>query len=145
MEKGGKTMKRIGIIACANTTKVLDCPLSPCLRDFYDRKGEFARYKEIELELAGIVSCPGCFGGLVPEAILSKAHSLIHYGVDAIHLTYCMKVFCPYVKIYKKILNDKYPETEIIVGTHEPHDPIEVLKKSISDFLKKKVGECIIP
>ena len=138
-------MKRIGIIACANTTNTLDCPLSPCLRDFYDRKGEFARYQDTELELTGIVSCPGCLGGLAPEVILSKAHSLVHYGVDAIHLTYCMKIFCSYLKKHEKILRKRYPEIEIIVGTHEPHQPTESLRKSVSDFLRQKIGNCIIP
>jgi len=138
-------MKKIGIIACANTTRVLDCPLSPCLRDFYDRKGEFTRYKGQEVELAGIASCPGCLGGMAPEVLLSKANSLVHYGCQAIHLTYCMKVFCPYIKKYLKILKSKYPEVEIILGTHEPHDAVEKLRKTISEFLRQKVGTNFIP
>lgn len=138
-------MKKIGILACSNTTKVLDCPLSPCLRDFYDRKGEFARYKGLHLELVGVISCPGCLGGLAPEAILSKANSLVHYGADAIHLTYCMKILCPYVKKYQKILEARYPKIEIVLGTHEPHDPEEKLVESISGFLLEKVGKNLIP
>lgn len=138
-------MKKIGIIACANTTKILDCPLSPCLRDFYDRKGEFARYKNMELELAGVISCQGCLGGLAPEAILSKANSLVHYGADVIHLTYCMKVLCPYVLKYMKILEEVYPKIDIILGTHEPHEPAEKTKGLISQFLVQRMGQNIIP
>jgi predicted metal-binding protein len=138
-------MKKIGIIACANTTKILDCPLSPCLRDFYDRKGEFARYKDLDLEIAGIISCQGCLGGLAPEAILSKANSLVHYGAEAIHLTYCMKVLCPYVQKYIRILKEAYPHVDIILGTHEPHDPAAKIRDSISQFLKQKMGQNIIP
>lgn len=139
------SVKKIGIIACANTTKILDCPLSPCLRDFYDRKGEFARYKNMELELAGVISCQGCLGGLAPETVLSKANSLVHYGADVIHLTYCMKVLCPYVLKYMKILEKVYPKIDIILGTHEPHDSIEKTRDSISQFLKQKMGQNIIP
>ena len=138
-------MKKIGIIACANTTKILDCPLSACLRDFYDRKGEFALYKNMELELTGVISCPGCLGGLAPEVILSKANSLVHYGAEAIHLTYCMNILCPYVRIYIKILEEAYPKVDIILGTHEPHDPAEKTRNSISQFLKQKIGQNIIP
>jgi len=138
-------MKKIGIIACANTTKILDCPLSPCLRDFYDRKGEFARYQGEDVELAGVISCPGCFGGLAPDAFLSKANSLVHYGAHVIHLTYCLKLFCPYVRKYLKILKKKYPTTEIILGTHEPHQPDKTLRDSISRLLMQKVGQNMIP
>lgn len=132
-------------MACSNTTKILDCPLSPCLRDLYDRKGEFSRYKDEEIELTGVISCPGCLGGMAPEAILSKTNSLVHYGVDAIHLTYCMKVFCPYIKKYQKILKNKYPQVEIILGTHEPHESLEVFRKNVADFLRQKVGKNLIP
>ena len=138
-------MKKIGIIACANTTKILDCPLSPCLRDLYDRKGEFARYKGMELELTGVASCPGCLGGLAPEVILSKANSLVHYGAEAIHLTYCMKIFCPYVNKYQKILKETYPGIDILLGTHESHYPIRKITKSVSELLKQKIGKNIIP
>jgi len=138
-------MKRIGIITCANTTKILDCPLSPCLRDFYDRKGEFARYKGLDTELAGIISCQGCLGGLAPEAILSKANSLVHYGADNIHLAYCLVVLCPYLSKYITILKEAYPKVEIIPGTHEPHASPEETRRSISRFLRIKVGRNIVP
>jgi predicted metal-binding protein len=141
----GYSVKKIGIIACANTTKILDCPLSPCLRDFYDRKGEFARYKGLDTELAGIISCQGCLGGLAPEAILSRANSLVHYGADTIHLTYCLVVLCPYVSKYITILKEAYPKVEIIPGTHEPHASPEKIKESISRFLRQKVGQNIFP
>jgi len=138
-------MKKIGIIACANTTNILDCPLSPCLRDFYDRKGEFAEYKNEELELSGIISCQGCLGGLAPETILSKANSLVYYGTEAIHLAYCMKILCPYVQKYVKILKEAYPKLDIVLGTHEPHDQSEKTKDSISRLLKQKIGQNLIP
>ena len=138
-------MKKIGIISCANTTKVLDCPLSPCLQDFYDRKGAFARYKDKNAALIGIVSCPGCLGGLAPEAFLAKAHSLVHYGAQASHLTYCMAILCPYAKRYAKMLKKRYPEIEVIPGTHEPHDSAQKTRESISRFLVQKIGSNIIP
>lgn len=138
-------MKKIGILTCSNTTKILDCLLSPCLRDLYDRKGEFARYKNIEIEVAGIISCPGCLGGLAPEAILSKAKSLVHYGSEAIHLAYCMTFFCPYVRKYVKILEEAYPNVDIILGTHEPHEPAEKTKRLISQSLLQRMGQNIIP
>jgi len=99
----------------------------------------------VEIELAGVISCQGCLGGLAPQAILSKAHSLVHYGTEAIHLTYCMRILCPYVQKYMKILKKAYPKVDIILGTHEPHDPVDKTKDSISRFLIQKIGQNIIP
>ena len=138
-------MKRTGILACANTTKILDCALSSCLRDLYDKKGEFARYKGLETELAGIISCPGCLGGLAPDAILAKTHSLIRYGADAIHLTYCLVVLCPYAEKYIAILKKAYPKVEIVPGTHKPHTSPEQTRDAVSRFLLQKLGQNIIP
>jgi len=138
-------MKKIGIIACAITTKILDCPLSPCLRDFYDRKGEFGRYRTTAVELAGVISCQGCQGGMAPEAILAKANSLIHYGIEVIHLTYCMMILCPFIKNHIKTLKETYPDVEIILGTHEPHDSQNKLVESISNLLKQRTGNACIP
>jgi len=138
-------MRRIGILACANTTKILDCPLSPCLRDYYDRKGAFSRYEGEDTELAGVISCPGCLGGLAPEVILSRAGSLLHYGVDAIHLTYCMVVLCPYASRYVAILKQAYPAVEIVSGTHAPHASADAFRKSIANFLRQKTGRGVIP
>jgi hypothetical protein len=37
---------KIGILACSSATRVLDCPVSACLKDMYDRKGAFAEYRD---------------------------------------------------------------------------------------------------
>jgi hypothetical protein len=56
-----------------------------------------------------------------------------------------MNILCPYVRIYIKILEEAYPKVDIILGTHEPHDPAEKTRNSISQFLKQKIGQNIIP
>lgn len=82
----------IRIIACANTTKILEFLLTPSLKDLYESKGEFSRYQDVEIELTGIISCPGCLGGLAPEAILSKANSLVHYLMGCSLTSLCLKM-----------------------------------------------------
>jgi len=44
-----------------------------------------------------------------------------------------------------KILKETYPKTEILLGTHQPHDPVEKTRKAISQFLMQKMGRNIIP
>ena len=86
-KKKTKRTNKIGILTCSNTTQVLDCPVSACLKDMYDLKGAFARYKGQDVELVGVISCNGCPTLKGEEVILPKAEAMLHYGANRIHLT----------------------------------------------------------
>ena len=50
---------KVGILTCSNTTQILDCPVSACIKDLNERKGAFADYTSNDVELIGVISS-GC-------------------------------------------------------------------------------------
>lgn len=143
-KKKAKGTNKIGILTCSNTARVLDCPVSACLQDMYDRKGAFARYKDQDVELAGVISCNGCPTLKGEEVILPKIEALLHYGANRIHLTYCMSVLCPFVKKYVKVIKTRYPSLKLIQGTHEPHQTDDQFRCGTALMLKER-RKTIIP
>lgn len=135
---------KLGILTCSNATKVLDCPIGACLKDMYERKGAFEEYKNQDTELVGIISCNGCPTVVGEAIILPKIESLIHYGATHIHLSYCMKVMCPFVRKYIKIIRDNFPEINLILGTHESHQTDDKFKCDVGLMLKER-RKTIIP
>ncbi|UCE19269.1 MAG: CGGC domain-containing protein [Gemmatimonadota bacterium] len=128
----------LGMLTCSNTTRVLDCPVGACLKDMYERKGAFSEYKDQNIELVGINACNGCPTLAGSETILSKIESLIRYGADHIHLSYCMLILCPFVKKYTNIIRAKYPEIHLRAGTHEPHQTEDRFRCDVGALLKRR-------
>ncbi len=135
---------KLGILTCSNTTRILDCPVGACLKDMYERKGAFEEYKNQDVELVGIISCNGCPTITGEAIILPKIESLIHYGVTHIHLSYCMTVVCPFVRKYFKVIRNNFPETNVILGTHEAHQTDDKFRCDIGSMLKER-RNTIIP
>lgn len=135
---------KIGILTCSNTTRILDCPVGACLKDMYDRQGAFAQYKNQEIELVGVISCNGCPTIAGEEIILPKIETMIYYGANAIHLSYCMTVLCPFIKKYVKVIKENYPQINLISGTHEPHQTDDKFRCDIATMLKNR-NKTIIP
>lgn len=136
--KVGKQKTRIGILTCSNTTRVLDCPVSACLKDLSDRKGSFTRYQGQDVELVGVISCNGCPTLKGEDIILPKIEALRHYGANWIHLTYCMMVICPFVRKYVKVIKAKFPSLDLIEGTHEHHQTDSEFRCGVAAMLEKR-------
>jgi len=129
-------MARIGILTCWNATQELDCASASCLRDLRKRMGEFTRYpKDEKLELIGIINCAGCPTISAPEKILRKVRALAEMRVDAIHLTFCMVTLCPFKTKYVELIQEAYPNVNVVYGTHEAPVPNEVYQQEIKDLL----------
>jgi predicted metal-binding protein len=139
-----KRISRIGILLCSNTARVLDCPAGACLRDMYDRKGAFARYKDQDVELVGIISCNGCPTLKGEDVILPRIEALLHYGAVRIHLAYCLMILCPFVKKYVKVIKANYPSVDLIEGTHEPHQADIEFRCAVAAMLRDRT-RTIIP
>lgn len=135
---------KIGILACSATTRMLDCPFSVCLEDMHERKGAFARYRNHEIKLIGLISCNGCPTNTGEEVILPKVEALLHYGADRIHLTYCLTALCPFVKRYIKVIQAEFPSLDLVEGTHEPHQTDEHFRCGVAALLKER-RKTIIP
>jgi len=126
MERG-----KIGIIVCANAANEMDCCTSPCLRDYEKRAGAFERYKSKEVSLTGLISCAGCPTMVYPEKIMRKVNSLVEFGINVIHFSYCMVALCPFIDKYINIISQAYPDVEIIKGTHETNITVEQYKNYV--------------
>ncbi len=125
-------MAKIGILTCSNATQDLGCSSVSCLADFRRRKGTFADYAPDEkLTLTGIINCPGCPTLTGSQKLLQRVRVLTEFGVDAIHFSFCMKALCPYGERYKRALEDAFPKTKIVIGTHEEHLPVEEFRERV--------------
>lgn len=126
-------MPRIGILTCSNATQDLGCSSVSCLHDLRKRKGAFERYKNDEkLDLIGIINCSGCPTLAGPEKLLKRIRSLVEFKVNAIHFSYCMDALCPFKNKYKSLLEDKFPDIEIVIGTHEAHVTHEYFRDEVN-------------
>ena len=113
-------MARIGILTCSNATQDLGCSSSSCLSAFRKRQGAFSSYQDDEdLDLIGIINCPGCPTLTGPEKLIQRIRGLTEFRVDVIHFTYCIKALCPFKSKYKNALEEAFPNIRIVLGTHQ--------------------------
>ena len=113
---------KIGMITCSNATNELNCCSVSCFSDFNKRAGSFKDYpQEVPLRLVGIISCASCPTRVYPEKIIRRVESLVAFGTQYLHLSNCMVAFCPFIKSYVNVIKNKYPEVEIVKGTHTAH------------------------
>lgn len=136
--------KKLGILTCSNMTQVLDCPVGGCLKDLLSLRGAFAAYDGSSVDLVGTISCNGCPTGSGGDAILPRVAGLLHYGMTHLHLSYCMLALCPFVKRYIKTIKTVYPELEVVLGTHEPHQTDNEFREQVGRQLTER-HRTIIP
>ena len=128
-------MARIGILTCSNCTQEAHCASVVCLGDLRKRRGLFARYATEEpLDLIGIINCAGCPTLAAPEKILARVRAVAEFNLDALHFSYCMTALCPFLSPYQKVIQGKYPDLEIILGTHKPVDKKE-FRRGVKELL----------
>ncbi|MEW6519117.1 MAG: CGGC domain-containing protein [Thermodesulfobacteriota bacterium] len=128
-------MARIGILTCSNCTQESNCASVVCLGDMRKRRGFFERYaSEVELQLIGIINCAGCPTLAAPEKILKRVRAVASYKLDALHFSYCMTVLCPFLKKYRQVIQQAYPQLDLIEGTHIPKDTKE-FRRQIKEVL----------
>ncbi len=112
-------MAKIGIFTCSNTTQDLSCASAGCFASMRGRQGGFERYpKDEPLGIVGIISCANCptIGGY--EKILKRVNSLVEFGVEIIHFSFCIDVLCPFKAKSESVIKERYPDIEIVIGTH---------------------------
>ncbi len=113
-------MANVAILTCSNLTQDLGCPSYQCMKAIRDGIARFDRYSDEEgVELFGIINCAGCPTAVVPEKLFERVRSLVATGVEAVHLSTCMTVLCPFKKKYLKLLGEKFPEVAFVEGTHD--------------------------
>ena len=110
-------MKKVGILNCSNTTQELNCSASMCIMSANSGLGKFENHND-EVQLIGIASCAGCPTAVAPEKIFRKIEALQTVGAEAIHFSTCVETLCPFKNKYKSVIEEKFPEIEILIGTH---------------------------
>lgn len=124
---------KIGIITCSNATQDMDCCSVSCFKDFNKRLGSFQAYPaDTALQLAGIITCAGCPTRAYPEKILRRVDSLAQFGVQYLHFANCMGAFCPFLAKYFQAIQERYPEIQLVKGTHEPHISGDVFREKLA-------------
>ena len=128
-------MARIGIITCANCTQEANCAAVVCLGELRKRRGFFEGYpKDEPLELIGLISCAGCPTLAAPEKILRRIKAVADFRLDALHISFCMTAVCPFLHKYVEVINEHFPDLELVFGTHKPLPPAE-FRRGIKELL----------
>ena len=131
-------MARIGIMTCSNITQDLGCPASVCLKAVRTKGGMFARYND-NIDLMGIINCASCPGILGADKLVNRIRALVELNVDAIHFSSCMIDFCPSKEKYRKMINENYPDIDVVLGTHDPPEGItpEIFVKTVKEMFRQ--------
>lgn len=120
--------KRIGVLSCANVQNEVACPKVACLDSCRRGIHAFSRYADDGgADVVGVISCAGCPTTRVPEKILRQVRSLAACGVDAIHLSSCMMLLCPFKAKYAAVIRKEFPWLEIVEGTHDAPEAVNAI------------------
>ena len=126
-------MKKVAILQCKNTKDELVCSSIGCLMDYNERKGLFKQHDNPVL--VGMLSCAGCPTITGTEKLKTKIKGLAESGIEALHISSCMALLCPFKNKYISMIEKEYPQLEVIVGTHEASDEVnEQFKGMVKSF-----------
>ena len=117
-------MPKIAIVGCKRIQDQLCLACEKCLKAMNLREGEFARYKDDELELMALGNCGDCPGLIMPKvtlmneiaAMLNREYDIIHLGtcvVKAKKTGQCPLDFEKLTQLMKENFNK-----EVVIGTH---------------------------
>jgi predicted metal-binding protein len=119
-------VEKVLIIGCKKTADDVCIACSRCMVGFNRREGEFARYKDQDAELIGILNCGDCPGaGIVTRLVqMNLWNKPLNEKVTKVHVANCVMDNCPHIEtILTKIKNKA--GVEVIEGTH-PYFPNDI-------------------
>ena len=116
-------MEKVLIVGCKRTMDDVCIGCSRCLVGFNRREGEFARYKDDDVELLGLLGCGDCPGaGIVTRLAQVKLwNAPMGETATAIHIAPCVVDHCPHKDAIIGKIKAK-AGIEVIEGTH-PYKP----------------------
>ena len=137
-QKRENSHKKIGILTCSIITQDLGCASPFCLKDFRDKNGKFTHYDN-DVKLIGILNCAGCAGILGADKLTHRIRALAELDVDAIHFSSCLIDFCPFKEKYRNMINEKYPDIDVVFGTHDPPKNItpEIFIRAVKEMVRQ--------
>ncbi len=119
-------MEKILILGCKKAMDDVCIGCSRCMVGFNRREGEFARYKDQDAELMGLLNCGDCPGaGVVTRLAQVKLwNAPLEEKPTKIHIGPCLTHHCPHAEtIINKVRNKS--AIEVIEGTH-PYLPEDI-------------------
>jgi predicted metal-binding protein len=105
-------LKKIGIINCYEVSK--KCSGNGCINAFNNKSGSFDKYAYQDAEIAGFIQCPGCSENVI-QNLIEESEKLKAEGVEAIHLSTCIRAKCQWFKDFFDVLSNKF---EVADYTH---------------------------
>jgi predicted metal-binding protein len=117
-------MAKIAIVGCKRIQDQLCVACEKCLKAISNRDGEFARYKNDELELVALGNCGDCPGLIMPKVtLMNEIAASIGRDYDTIHLGTCVVKAkktgqCPldFEKV-GALIKENFGK-DVVVGTH---------------------------
>ncbi|MFZ5898908.1 MAG: CGGC domain-containing protein [Bacillota bacterium] len=117
-------MARIIIVSCKKIKDVTCVSCMKCFKAMRERQGEFARYRDEDLDVVAMGDCGDCPGLVLPKvALISDLAKVYDRDFDVIHLGACMvkatsTAKCPIdLQELSAKLKAKFGK-EVVVGTH---------------------------
>lgn len=117
-------MARIIIISCKKIKDVTCVSCMKCFKAIQERQGEFARYRNEELDIVAMGDCGDCPGLVLPKVVLiSDLAKVYDRDFDVIHLGACIvkatsTAKCPIdLNDLAAKLKAKFGK-EVVIGTH---------------------------
>ena len=117
-------MARIAIVGCKRVQDQLCIACAKCLKALKNREGEFARYKDDEVELVALGDCGDCPGLIMPKiTLMNEINNMLDNGFDIVHLGTCVVKAkktgqCPldFDKV-TTLVKENFGK-EVVIGTH---------------------------
>lgn len=130
-------MVKIGLLNCSNVSQDLGCCASACLQDINAGTAAFEQYKEQGgAQLVGIINCAGCPTLAAPDKLLGRVRALAEAGAEAIHVSSCIMMLCPYREKYISLLEERFPEVKVVAGSHDAGPiPPDMFRQGMHDAL----------
>jgi predicted metal-binding protein len=116
-------MEKILIVGCKKAMDDVCIGCSRCIVAFNRRAGEFSQYKDIDVQLIGLLNCGDCPGAAIVTRLaqINLWNKPLNEKVTRVHVGACIIDHCP----YKDTIIDKIKAksgVEVILGTH-PYQP----------------------
>jgi predicted metal-binding protein len=122
-------MEKILIIGCKKAMNDACIGCSRCLVGFNRREGEFARYKDVEVELIGLLNCGDCPGAITVTrmAQFNLWNKPMAEIPTKVHVAPCILDHCEYKDAVLYKIKAK-AGVEVIEGTH-PYMPNNIFQQ----------------
>ncbi|MEW6328172.1 MAG: CGGC domain-containing protein [Thermodesulfobacteriota bacterium] len=117
-------MAKIAILSCKKIKDITCVSCIKCFKAMQAREGEFARYKDEELDIVAMGDCGDCPGLVMPKlALISDVAKQYGREFDTVHLGTCIvkatsTAACPINIDRLKEMIEKKMNKKVVVGTH---------------------------